>query len=42
MQERGMLLFISCFYPSLKTVDPRNGHGNDVLLTAQKSKDSLL
>lgn len=42
MQERGMLLFIYCFYPSLKTADPKNGHGNDVLLTSQKSKDSLL
>lgn len=37
MQERGMLLFISGFYPSLKTVNPKNGHGNDVLLTGQKS-----
>lgn len=35
------MLFISCFYPSLKTVNPKNGHGNDVLLATQKNKDSL-
>lgn len=34
-----MLLFLSYFYPSLKTTNPKNGHGTVIPLMAQKSKE---
>lgn len=41
-EGRLVLLFISCFQPSLKTTDPKNGHGSVMLLMSKKSKEPLL